>query len=156
MSRRFEQARDIRHGSVEYSVHDCLMSAFALMFFQDPSLLAYQRRLQKVANLNNLKTIFNIEKIPGDTQLRDTLDSVDSALIEGAYTDFFRSLQRGKHLESYQVLSDQYLIVLDGSQYFSSEKSVVQAAFSKQPPKVRPAILIKFFNPSWFIRANAR
>jgi len=43
-------------------------------------------------------------------------------LIEGAYTDFFRSLQRGKHLESYQVLGDRYLIVLDGSQYFSSEK----------------------------------
>ncbi|MCD4812037.1 hypothetical protein K8R14_05615 [bacterium] len=122
ISRRFEQVSDIRDRSVEYSIHDCLMSAFAMMFFQDPSLLAFQRRLQEVADLNNLKTIFNIEKIPGDTQLRDTLDSIDPEFIEGAYTDFFRSLQRGKHLESYQILGDRYLIVLDGSQYFSSEK----------------------------------
>jgi len=67
ISRRFEQVPDIRDRSVEYSIHDCLMSAFAMMFFQDPSLLAFQRRLQEVADLNNLKTIFNIEKIPGDT-----------------------------------------------------------------------------------------
>ena len=122
MSRRFEQVQDPRHGAVEYSAHDCLMSAFAMMFFQDPSLLSFQRRLQEVSDLNNLKTIFSIDKIPGDTQLRDTLDSVDPEVVESAYTDFFRGLQRGKHLESYQVLDHQYLIVLDGSQYFSSEK----------------------------------
>lgn len=50
------------------------MTGFAMMFFQDPSLLAFQRRLEKACNLNNLKTMFNIESIPKDSQFRDILD----------------------------------------------------------------------------------
>lgn len=122
MSDRFEQVKDHRAGEVTYSLHDCLMSSFAMMFFQDPSLLAFQRRLQEATQLNNLKSIFNITDIPGDTQLRDTLDEIEPEQIEKVFVDFFRSLQRGKHLEQYQVLDDHYLVVLDGSQYFSSDK----------------------------------
>lgn len=45
------------------------ITGFSMMYFQDPSLLIFQRRLQKTWNLNNLKTMFNIESIPKDTQL---------------------------------------------------------------------------------------
>ena len=122
ISRRFNEIVDHRSEKVKYSLHDCLMSALAMMSFQDPSLLAFQRRLQEQSNFNNLKSIFNVENIPCDTQLRDTLDEIAPEGIEVIYTDFFRNLQRGKHLESYQVLGDYYLFVIDGSQYFSSEK----------------------------------
>jgi hypothetical protein len=122
LSKRFEEVADPRAGNVIYSMHDCLMSAFAMMCFQDPSLLVFQRRLQESSNLNNLKSIFHIDNIPGDTQLRETIDAADSEPIEAAFTDFFRGLQRGKHLENYQVLDGRYLIVVDGGEYFSSEK----------------------------------
>jgi hypothetical protein len=122
MSDRFGQVMDPRGGAVTYSLRDCLMSAFAMMFFQDPSLLAFQRRLQEATQLNNLKSIFGITDIPGDTQLRDTLDQVESDQLEKVFAGFFRDLQRGKHLQQYQVLDDHYLVVLDGSQYFSSDK----------------------------------
>jgi len=98
------------------------MSAFAMMFLQDPSLLAFQRRLEETTQLNNLKSLFAITDIPGDTQLRDTVDEVEPEQLEKIFIDFFRDLQRGKHLQQYQVLDDHYLIVLDGSQYFSSDK----------------------------------
>ena len=122
LAKAFAGIRDHRTGDVNYSLGDCLMSALAMMFFQDRSLLAFQRRLQETSNLNNLKTIFGIDNIPADTQLRDNLDHVEPASIEGIYADFFRSLQRGKYLTQFQVFDGRYLIALDGSQYFSSEK----------------------------------
>lgn len=122
MSQRWRRIKDHRSGTVRYSLHDCLMSALAMMFFQDPSLLAFQRRLEEASNLNNLKSLFKVESIPGDTQLRDNLDRIESDPLEAVFSDFFRDLQRGKHLEGYQVLDGRYLIVLDGSEYFSSDK----------------------------------
>ena len=48
----------------EYSQHDILMSAFACMFFQDPSLLHFQKRLEQRYQSNNLKKIFNVKTSP--------------------------------------------------------------------------------------------
>jgi len=98
------------------------MSAFAMMFFQDPSLLQFQKRLQDAIQKNNLATLFGVSNIPCDTQLRDTIDSCDPQQIETIFSDYFALLQRGKQLESFRVLKDYYLIPIDGTQYFSSEK----------------------------------
>ena len=47
LSEHFGQMDDRRqHGKVRYILHDCLMSGFAMMFFQDPSILTFQQRLQ--------------------------------------------------------------------------------------------------------------
>ena len=60
LSKRFLQVEDSRNlDRTEYSLHDFFMTGFAMMYFQDPSLLTFQRRLQKAWNLNNLKTMFN-------------------------------------------------------------------------------------------------
>ncbi|MEW6261748.1 MAG: hypothetical protein AB1641_01610 [Thermodesulfobacteriota bacterium] len=122
ISQRFGQIQDRRRGEVVYSLHDCLMSALAMMFFQDPSLLQFQRRLQQGLHRHNLQSLFGVKEIPGDTQLRDLIDTCDPKQVEAIFADFFRQLQRGKHLESYQVLDGRYLVVLDGTEYFSSEK----------------------------------
>jgi len=104
-------------GKVDFALHDCLMSALAMMFFQDPSLLSFQRRMQ----CNNLKTMFGVKNIPSDTVLRKTVDPIDTAKINSCFTVLFQSLQRGKQLEPYKLDSGHYLIALDGTQYFSSE-----------------------------------
>jgi hypothetical protein len=42
----FTQIDDHRQsGKVDFTLHDCLMSALAMIFFQDPSLLCFQRRM---------------------------------------------------------------------------------------------------------------
>ena len=123
LSERFNQLEDKRqNGKVKHTLHDCLMSGFAMMFFQDSSLLQFQRRLEDAAHHNNLRNIFQVQSIPKDTQMRDVIDSIDSKEIEPLFEDFFRVLQRGKHLESYRVMDDYYLISIDGSGYFSSDK----------------------------------
>ncbi|MCK5783435.1 MAG: hypothetical protein KAH06_03245 [Desulfobacterales bacterium] len=116
LSLRFQQTQDPRKGDVDYCLHDFFMSAFAMMYFQDPSLLQFQRRMQKSLNRNNLNTVFNVQDIPKDTQLRDVLDISPTKELEKIFTDFLRHLQRGKHLEAYQFLNGMYLIPIDGTE----------------------------------------
>jgi hypothetical protein len=75
LSERFLQIENNRaSGKVKYSLHDFFMAGFAMMYLQDSSLLSFQTRLQTAFNLNNLKTMFHLDSIPKDTQLRDVLD----------------------------------------------------------------------------------
>ena len=111
------------------------MSAFAMMYFQDPSLLQFQNRMQQSINRNNLKTVFNVSAIPKDTQLRDALDSSPTDQLEKIFSDFFGHLQRGRHIEAYQFLDGMYLMPVDGSEYFSSEKVSCPSCLVKKPKK---------------------
>lgn len=107
-------------GKIDYSIHDAVMSGFACMYFQDPSLKAFQERLQDDKQMNNLRTIFNVAVIPGDTQLRTLVDELDSETFRPIFSDVFTRLQRGKLLEQYQLIPGYYYAAMDGSQYFSS------------------------------------
>lgn len=119
----FNQIVDHRQsGKIDFTLHDCLMTALAMMYFQDPSLLSFQRRMQDSMQCNNLKTMFGIEAIPSDAVLRNCVDPINSADINPIFAILFQKLQRGKQLEPYKLGSDHYLIALDGSQYFSSQK----------------------------------
>jgi hypothetical protein len=123
LSEHFRHIDDRRQSAkVDYSLHDCLMSGFAMMFFQDPSLLAFQQRLQDGIQKNNLTTIFDVSDIPKDTQMRSVLDPIATSQLDSPFADFLHRLQRGKQLANYQFFDASYLLSIDGSQYFSSEK----------------------------------
>ncbi len=111
-----------QEGKVHHSVHDVVMCAFSMMYFQDPSLLQFQRRMEDAKETSNLETLFKVHSIPKDTQIREVLDEVDPASLEEVFPDYFRRLQRGAHLEAYRVLEKYYMAVIDGGEYFSSEK----------------------------------
>lgn len=128
--------QDTRQASkVEYSLHDCFQSTLAMMFFQDPSVNAFQKRLQEIQQINNLKTLFNVSAIPKSTQLRAALDDVDSIEIESLFSDFFRPVQRGKQLDLLEFMKDTYLIPIDGTQYFSSDKISCDCCLTKTSNK---------------------
>jgi hypothetical protein len=136
MARRFEQINDHRQdGKVDHSLHDCLMSGLAMMYFQDPSLLAFQQRLEDKIQKNNLKTLFQIQTIPRETQLRDTVDLIPSEALNPIFDDFLSHLQRGKHLSDYQFLNGHYLIPIDGSEYFSSDTIHCSGCLRKEHAK---------------------
>jgi hypothetical protein len=119
-------------GKVKYPLLECYFSAFAMFFLQDPSLLEFQRRFQQQVQQNNLASIFGVEEIPSDTQLRDVLDEQESEPLKEVYRLWFNRLQRSKQLERYRVFAEQYLITLDGSQYFSSERVHCSRCLSRQ------------------------
>ena len=122
LSEHFRQIDDRRQsGKVDYSLHDYLMSGFAMMFFQDPSLLAFQKRMQDSIQHNNLTTVYDVSKIPKESQMREVLDRVDPSDLAPIFSGLLSRLQRGKHLVNYQLFEGMYLVSIDGSEYFSSE-----------------------------------
>lgn len=115
---RFEKLPDSRSGQPTISMADAAMSAFAMFSLKDPSLLAFDKRRDD----KNLQALYKIERVPSDTQMRVILDPLAPEELRPAFGDVFRAVQRGKVLESYRYLDEGYLLALDGTGYFSSEK----------------------------------
>jgi hypothetical protein len=102
------------------SLGDALMSAFAMFSLKDPSLLAFDDRRHNPNE--NFRTLYGIQRVPSDTQMRAILDVVDPEVLHPLFGDIFRRLQRGKGLEALVYLDGHYLLSLDGTGYFSSGK----------------------------------
>jgi hypothetical protein len=117
---RFRSLPDPRSGEVEIPLDDALMSALAMFALKDPSLLAFDHRRRDPTD--NFRTIYGINHIPCDSQMRDILDPVDPLGVRPAFVDVFRCLQRGKALKPFVYLDGYYLVSLDGTGYFSSSK----------------------------------
>jgi hypothetical protein len=125
--RRFAKLPEQRR-SPAFSLTDTLMAGLALFSLKDPSLLAFQRR----ALDHNLRSVFGLEAIPSDSQMRAILDEVDPLLLGPLFTDVFRQLQRGKVLEDYVFLQGCYLLALDGVEYFCSQKVHCRHCLTRQ------------------------
>ncbi|MDI6735495.1 MAG: hypothetical protein QME42_04765 [bacterium] len=123
LSLLFNHLPDNRQASkTNYSLHDCLMSGFACMYFQEPSLLQFQKELREKHNRDNLQTLFGVKDIPKYSQMGDSIDEVNSEEISPIFGNYFSRLQRGKYLLlHYQLFPELYLCSIDGTQYFSSE-----------------------------------
>jgi hypothetical protein len=106
---------------LKHTMHDVVMSGFAMMYFQDSSLLQFQRRQREDQGRDNLQTIFGVERVPEDTQMREILDNIDREQFRPAFNNFVHRLQRGKHLEQYRLWDGSYLCAIDGSEYFGSD-----------------------------------
>jgi len=117
------------------SLHDALMSGFACMHFQDPSLLQFQKRLEDAQHQNNMRTLFGVNNIPSDTQMRDIIDEVSSEHFRPLFKDYYLRLQRGKHLEQYQIFPGMYYCPMDGSEYYSSKDISCKQCLTKEHKK---------------------
>ena len=115
---RIHEIPDPRPGKPEVTLGDALLSAFAMFSLKDPSLLAFDERRRNPND--NFRTIYGIDHVPSDTQMRTILDPVDPDQLRPLFSDVFRRLQRGKALESFVYLDGHYLLSLDGTTYFSS------------------------------------
>jgi Transposase DDE domain len=113
----FAAIPDYRLSDTEISLTDALMSAFALFSLKSPSLLAFDKHRVE----GNLGTIYAIDHVPCDTQMREILDPVSPESVRPLFKSVFGQLQRGKALESMRFLDDFYLLALDGTEYFSSK-----------------------------------
>lgn len=117
----FAAVPDKRAANSSNSIRDVMSSGLACMYFQSPSLLEFQRRMETAEQRNNLRSMFDVSKIPTDTGMRQIIDSVDTeTAFRPIHKEFFMRLQRGKHLEQYQILPGKYLLNVDGTQYYKS------------------------------------
>ncbi len=94
-SQTFAQAPDPRRSErVEYGLYDTLMSGFAMMFFQHPNLLEFQRKMKQRRSRSNLETLFGTHDVPSDTQMREILDGVPVELIRSLLPALFEKIRR--------------------------------------------------------------
>jgi hypothetical protein len=126
----FREVADPRSATAAIPRSDALMAGFAVFALKAPSLLAFddQRRNDET----NLKSLFGLQQVPCDTQMRTILDDIDPQLLRPVFTNVFRQLQRGKALEPFVFFQGQYLLALDGTSYFSSEKIHCSSCLEKK------------------------
>ena len=82
-----------------------------------PSWLAFDQQRAE----GHWGTIYGIEHVPCDTQMRELLDPVFPESLRPLCKRIFRQLQRGKALERMTFLDDYYVLSLDGTGYCSSK-----------------------------------
>jgi len=104
-----------------------LMSSFAVFSLKSPSLLHFEENYQmNETRLANLKNLYQIQRVPSDTQLRDVLDFVDSEQYRRVFLSLFSYIQRSKVLEKFVFMdiegAPHYAMAVDGSGFFRSEK----------------------------------
>jgi len=109
--------------NTEYSWHDCILSGLAVFGFKMPSLLQFEKdKVTEPFIRRNLRTLYGVTKAPSDTCMRERLDTIEPKQLRRAYKKIFSYLQRGKALESYRTLDGHYIISIDGTGQYSSEK----------------------------------
>jgi len=109
------------HKRYDIPTVDNLMSGLAVFSLKYPSLLQFEDDRQSERTLrHNLRTLYGIPRAPCDTQMRTRLDGLGLEGIRKAGKHVINRLQRGKVLEQWQFLDNQYLLSLDGTGFFSS------------------------------------
>lgn len=71
----FAAAPDQRAANFSNKIRDLMSSGLACMYFQSPSLLEFQRRMEKGQQRNNLRSMFDVSKLPTDTGMRQIIDA---------------------------------------------------------------------------------
>ena len=127
---RREKFKTIKN--TEYTWEDCVMSGLAVFGFKMPSLLQFEK--DKVAEpliRRNLRTLYGVEKAPSDTCMRERLDVITPQQLRRPFKQIFSYLQRGKALEKYRYLDGHYIISIDGTGQYSSEKVFCECCCEK-------------------------
>ena len=119
---RFKSLTDPRKRIVEnsYPLEDAVMSALAMFHFQDPSFLKFQKALEDSERKSNLTTLFKVSSVPKSTQMRTLIDGVSPSEVAEVFDDFHRRVSETKLLSKFRFMDGRYLLLLDGSEYFSS------------------------------------
>lgn len=126
LSRTFHQMPDRRAPErLRFSMHDTLMSGFAIFFFQHPSLLKFQETMKLKRKQSNLERLFGTHSVPSDTQMREILDEAPTEPLRHLIALLFERVRRAGWAQRFLTRvgeQDYYTVVLDGSEYFHSTK----------------------------------
>src|SRR3990172_6066672 len=121
---RWESAPDARkpNNNTRYQMADGILSAFSVFFMQSSSFLAHQRLMQSKKGKNNAVSLFRVERIPSDPQIRNLLDPLSVQYFHADFWGIWDELNARQQLLKFRSALGGYLVALDGVTYFSSEK----------------------------------
>jgi len=109
-----------RQNSTDHSLHDAVMSGLACMYFQEPSMLQFQKEMEELFHQNNLRTLFGVHTIPSSNAMKDILDNQDSQHFRPIFKNIIQRLQRGNQLKQFNLFPGWTVCSIDGTQYHVS------------------------------------
>lgn len=120
----FDDLPDERRPSnaTRYEVADAALSAFSVFFSQSPSFLDWQIRMEQTQGKNNAQSLFGVHQIPSVTQVRNLLDPVAPSTLFPVMSSIGDLLFERGHLSAYRSIGGTFLVALDGTDFFSSQK----------------------------------
>lgn len=120
----FSSIPEYRKKNINISLTDALMSALAMFIIKYSSLLKFDEESNKEIVKNNLKSLYGINAIPSDTQMREILDPINPEELRPAFVSILNELQRGNELKEYQYRDGYYILTVDATgQYYSGNIS---------------------------------
>jgi len=139
----FSQAKDPRSSNqVNYSIPATLMSGLAVFFFQHPSLLNFQRKMESKKGRSNLRTMFKVREVPSDSQIRAILDEVNPEIVRKMIPRLFEKMRVAGWGDEYKTViragknkGSYYTCAIDGSGYFHSGKISCENCLTKTNSK---------------------
>ena len=101
---------DVRKPSpnTRYTVQNAALGAFGIFFMQSPSFLAYQRQLHQWQGHDNAQTLFGVEPIPCDHQIRTLLDPMAPRYFTPVFCEVFTHLEQQHWFDALRVLAHQW------------------------------------------------
>jgi len=121
---RWESAPDARkpNNNTQYQMVDGMLSAFSVFFMQSSSFLAHQRLMQSKKGRNNAASLFRVERIPSDPQIRNLLDPLSVQYFHADFWGIWDEFNACQQLLKFRSALGGYLVAMDGVTHFSSEK----------------------------------
>ncbi|MEP7136091.1 MAG: hypothetical protein ABI904_14265 [Chloroflexota bacterium] len=123
----FEDFPDVRTGSnSQYEIADAGLGAFSVFFTQCTSFLEYQEEIKRLKGRSNAENLFGMRNIPSDSHIRSPLHAVPPKYLEPPYRLVFERLEAVGVLETYRSQARNFLVALDGAEYFLRQRYTVR------------------------------
>ncbi len=87
---------------------------------KSPSLLSFREQTRQ--ERRNLRAIYHIKDLPGDTQMRAALDPVSPEPLRALFATLFATLQAAGVVKEYQYWQRHVIVAIDGVTHFASTK----------------------------------
>lgn len=110
------------NNNTRYEISDAALSAFSVFFMQSNSFLAHQRDMHKRKGKENVATLFEVQRIPSDNQIRNLLDPIKPEHFHADFKWMHKKLAENGCLAAFQDYQNTYLVALDGVNFHSSEQ----------------------------------
>lgn len=129
----FESMPDYRkpNNNTQYRISDAASGAFSVFFTQCPSFLAHQQTLEKQKDSNNAQSLFGVEKLPCDNQIRKLLDPVPPTTLYPVFDWIYEELFASSELTAFYSPLGYLPVALDGTQYFKSKTIHCETCLTK-------------------------
>lgn len=104
-----------RGKNCQYQIRDAGLGAFAVFFMQCASFLNFQQLMRDSLRKSNAQTLFRMEAIPCDNQIRSLLDPIEPSSLFAVFDQVLRQLNRCGQIKARRVFNGQLLVASEKS-----------------------------------------